>query len=104
MKTINTSDLTGAAHTPGPWRYEAATKTIRAVPSNYWLASMDSWDKAVNHEANAQVMAAAPELLTALLAIVNEAGPKFGLDDGPGTINRMAYAARQAIAKAGGAA
>ena len=54
-------------HTPGPWIYEASTRTIRAVPANYWLASMDSFDGAVNHEANARLIAAAPELLEALI-------------------------------------
>lgn len=48
------------------WQYEASTKTIRSVPENYWIATMDSWDKAVDHEANAKLIAAAPELLHAL--------------------------------------
>lgn len=48
-------------HTPGPWIYESETKTIRSKPANYWLASMDSWDGAVNNEANARLIAAAPE-------------------------------------------
>ena len=52
-------------HTPGPWRYEEETRTIRAVPSNYWLATMDSWDGAINNEANAALIAAAPTLLEA---------------------------------------
>lgn len=52
--------------TPGPWRFESSTMTIRSVPANYWLATMDSWDRAVNHEANARLIAAAPELLEAL--------------------------------------
>jgi hypothetical protein len=59
-----------AAHTPGPWRYEAGTKTIRSVPANYWLATLDSWDGAVNNAANARVMAAAPELLAVLVQAV----------------------------------
>ena len=41
-------------------------------------------------------------LLAALHAIIEEAGPSFGQTDGPGTINRISYAARQAIAKATG--
>ena len=53
-------------HTKGPWKYEPETKTIRAIPSNYWLASMDSWDGAVDNEANARLIASAPELLEAL--------------------------------------
>lgn len=56
-------NTTKPAHTPGPWRYEASTKTIRSVPTNYWLATMDSWDGAVNHEANALLIASAPDLL-----------------------------------------
>ena len=56
-------------HTPGPWRYEAETKTIRAEPTNYWLATMDSWDKAVDSNANAHLIAAAPEMLEALKSI-----------------------------------
>ena len=55
--------------TPGPWRYEAATKTIRSK-SNYWLATMDSWDGAVDHGANAALIAAAPDLLAALRGLV----------------------------------
>ena len=54
------------AHTPGPWTYEESTKTIRSVPTNYWLATMDSWDGAVDHKANAELIARAPELLAAL--------------------------------------
>lgn len=42
-----------AKHTPGNWRYEAETKTIRSVPTNYWLATMDSWDGAIDNAANA---------------------------------------------------
>jgi hypothetical protein len=67
-------------HTPGPWRYEPATKTIRSVPANYWLASLDSWDGAVNHEANAALIAAAPDLLNAveyLLTIITRNEPRL---------------------------
>ncbi len=60
-----------AAHV-GPWRYEAATKTIRSVPENYWLASMNSWDGAVDHEANALVMAASAELLAVCKRLLAE--------------------------------
>jgi hypothetical protein len=44
------------------WRYERATKTIRSVPENHWIASMDSFDGAQDHEANAALIARAPEL------------------------------------------
>ena len=54
------------SYTPGPWKYEPETKTIRALPSNYWLATMDSFDGAVDHVANANLIAACPELLARL--------------------------------------
>lgn len=47
-------------------RYEASTRTIRSVPGNHWLASMDSWDGAINHEEMAHVFAAAPAMKKAL--------------------------------------
>lgn len=53
-------------HSPGPWRYEAGTQTIRSVPANYWIATVDSADGMVNNEANARLIAAAPDLLEAL--------------------------------------
>lgn len=56
-----------AAHTPKTWRHEESTKTIRSVPGNHWIATMDSWDGACNHHANARLIAAAPELLEALM-------------------------------------
>ena len=52
--------------TEGPWRYEKSTKTIRSVPGNHWLATMDSWDGADDHAANANLIACAPEILAAL--------------------------------------
>ena len=45
------------------WRYEVATKTIRSVPENYWIASMNSFEGSVDHEANARLIAAAPRML-----------------------------------------
>jgi hypothetical protein len=60
-------------HTPGPWKYEPGTKTIRSQKENYWLASMNSWDGAVNHEANARLIAAAPDLLEACRWLVDYA-------------------------------
>ena len=58
-------------YTPGPWRYEAHTKTIRSEPSNYWLATMDSFDGAVDNESNARLIAAAPALVEALEAVID---------------------------------
>lgn len=52
--------------TPTAARYEASTRTIRSVPENYWLASMDSWDGAVDSGATARIFAVAPEMLNVL--------------------------------------
>ncbi len=40
--------------TPTPWKYEASTKTIRATPANYWIATVDSWDGMVNNEKDGE--------------------------------------------------
>jgi hypothetical protein len=58
------------AHTPGPWFYDEGAKLIRARASGALVASMNSWDGAVNHEANAHVIAAAPCILAALERLV----------------------------------
>ncbi len=89
-------------HTPAPWRYEASTKTIRSVPGNYWLATVDSWDGAVNHEANALVLAAAAEMFETLVLVEKKLteSPAFNAWDlGP---TRTLLAVRAAIAKAKG--
>lgn len=51
------------------WKYEAGTKTIRSIPENYWIATMDSCDRAVDNQENAKLIAAAPELLETLKAL-----------------------------------
>jgi len=35
------------------WTYQEKTKTIRTVPGNHWVCSMNSWDGALNHSKNA---------------------------------------------------
>jgi hypothetical protein len=57
--------------TPTAARFELGTRTIRSVPENYWLASMDSWDGAVDHDATALIFAAGPEMLVELEAPVS---------------------------------
>lgn len=54
------------------WRYEKATKTIRSIPENYWIASMDSFDGAVDHEANGTLIAGAPDLLAICQEIASD--------------------------------
>ena len=88
--------MTNTQHTPGPWSYSEGTRTIRG-PQNHWLASMDSWDGAIDHAANARLIAAAPCLLDALRGLLDFEPPLLSAKE------RKAYAiARAAIAKATG--
>lgn len=72
-KVMNAQTVEKREHTPTPWRYEAGTKTIRAVPSNYWLATMDSWDGAVDNEANAAFICRAVNSYDTLVAALRDA-------------------------------
>ena len=51
-----------------PIRYEDSTKTIRSVPENHWIATMDSWDGAEDHPANAAFIVRAVNSHDALIA------------------------------------
>lgn len=64
--------------TPRPWKWETGSKTIRSVPANYWLATMDSWDGQVNNDANAELIVTAVNsfdaMREALIAAQSEIG------------------------------
>lgn len=47
------------ARIPAAARFEPGTRTIRSVPGNHWLASSDSWDKAIDQDECARIMARA---------------------------------------------
>jgi len=93
------------AHTAGPWVYQQSTKTIRG-PGNHWIATMDSFDGAVNHDANARPIVAAPELFEHLKNIVEMAHSvsanceKGDLALAVRNLDRIATAAETSIAKA----
>ena len=53
---------TSPAHNEGPWEYQPSSGTIRDR-SNHWIATMDSFDGAVDNHANGRLIAAAPNLL-----------------------------------------
>jgi len=94
-------------HTPGPWKveqletnhngYDWPTYTVRSCKENYCLAVVGGVDRATSqsNKATARLIAAAPELLTALIAcqtIINREVP-----DG-----HIAHSMRAAIAAAKG--
>jgi len=88
-------------HTPETWRYEKSTKTIRSVPGNYWIATMDSWDGMCNNDANGRLIAAAPELLNALRTLMADLSDVGDDRDGEtGEEYSACIQAREAIAKA----
>lgn len=99
--------MTDTQHTPGPWTYSEGTRTIRG-PQNHWLASMDSWDGAIDHAANARLISAAPTMLAALLnttdaldQLMREGTLKIGHPYAP-HVRNIIDNARAAIAKATG--
>jgi len=98
-----------SAHTPGPWTLR--TPEHFAVRHHYQVmfqhptcGEMSLHPEPVTMtDADARLIAAAPELLAALAAIVKEIGPQFGInDDDTGTLHTVARIARAAIAKATG--
>jgi hypothetical protein len=100
-------------HTPGPWSFEPASKIGEhwAAGAAHGVTANDNKDRwrgyvtnvlanSPNAEANARLIAAAPELLEALQALLAWAETKpTRLDD-----DRLQAAAALAIAKATGAA
>lgn len=89
-------------HSPAPWTTDgkAETDTLDIVSPLGRIAMLDCSHDLVLEDA--RLIAAAPDLLAALQAIVNEAGSRMGLDDTPGSINTMSRIARAAINKATG--
>ena len=84
------------AHTPAPWH---VSNGVQIRSEHHQIAKV--WMmRSGEGNANARLIAASPAMLKALQAILEEAGPQFGHDDGPGCINRIARFARLAIAEA----
>ena len=78
-----------AAHTPGPWRIDADDNLIVAADGDY-ICSMSNM-KHPGVAADAALIAAAPDLLAALVAI--ELGCSFPADDVQRAIRDRARAA-----------
>lgn len=85
-----------AKHTPGPWRITAQGKHVVSVEDGRICAAPEHMAK-WNWDANARLIAAAPELLEALELIANTDPVEAALDP-----QRAVRVARAAIAKAEG--
>ena len=94
------------SHTPGPWfldQYGHVYGWDRQQPASGTSTSVHICTPTTNFADRARIVKCVnshDDLLAALKKIVEEAGDQFGRTDGPGTINRMSYSARAALAKA----
>jgi hypothetical protein len=52
-------------------KYEAETKTVRLMPQNYWIATLDSIDGAIDHEFFKRLFLAAPTMARLLRSLVS---------------------------------
>lgn len=97
--------MSAPKHTPGPWRMYEGNRGGFVFYGIAEVADMkpayvrQESDDATTMRANAQLIAAAPELLGALSGMVEVFGDEFGMGDSE-TVDR----ARAAIAKAEGGA
>lgn len=89
-------NMTQSKHTPSPWSLEKVGDDFSVVNREH---EGDDWDIATVHstEANARLIAAAPELLEALEIMLKYAESYLAPSDGP-----IFETARAAIAKARG--
>ena len=99
---------TKQGHTPGPWHVEDAPDSglifIRSHPAEVSLANIRKGQDHPN-DANARLIAAAPELLEALQSILFQAGCREARDLGNLNYDRLHAVeaqARAAIARATG--
>ena len=82
--------MTEPTHTPGPWQY------VDDGPTNYLINGPDTPVGEAGREANARLMAAAPDLLEALRAVVRD----IAFESGNRPHNTALHAAEAAIEKA----
>lgn len=100
-----------AEHTPGPWTYIEPAGHYRE-PLDYIVGTTEGWGQTVarinpcnQSEANARLMAAAPDLLAALKDLnffLHVAEMRFGSDEQKASCDRLMARANAVIAKAHG--
>lgn len=99
------------AHTPGPWLVrQPHANSLPHIMSQDGIYVMDAPPRnsgaraRVRQLADARLIAAAPELFTALVAFEHEISGRFGSDeDMSAELRAVVFYARAAIAKAKGA-
>jgi len=95
-------------HTPGPWELDAdptATNPVWIIPTN-GVKNGDYWSvckcDGPNAKTNARLIAAAPDLLAALRALITEWDRPREIPADPDWCDAIVGQARAAIAKAEG--
>jgi len=63
-----------SAHTPGPWHYREGSRIV-VDGGGWWIAEVQAGRADNSSEANARLIAAAPDLLAALENYVRVYGP-----------------------------
>jgi len=101
MKTKTTK------HTPGPWTYQDSTQTVFSKHEDHkfsLIAKIATGEDRAEEDANALLIAAAPELLEALQKLGQETAPFIATAIGSRNPNILAAVqkANEAIAKATG--
>jgi hypothetical protein len=85
-------------HTPGPWTYDAEFEVIFGPSPDYDTVAATFFDRPEDEcEANARLVAAAPQLLEALQSLLRD---EKALDDDDPNLIKTREKARAAIAKA----
>lgn len=89
-------------HTPGPWRMSHDHDDAWFLEySDGTIGEVLLWD-GDTARANAHLIAAAPELLEALLCFISDTRFQVGVGGNPNVVKAMVAHARAAIAKATG--
>lgn len=96
--------MSAPAFTPGPWQYlRSPSGPIRVGPSHNCTVAVAPFPPTGDQEANARLIAAAPELFDALNALVNAVSPDDNDKSYEPHFRPALKAARTALAKAQGA-
>ncbi len=92
--------MSEAKHTPGPWHYDGLVQIVEAARPHMRVAFLPSdHDEYASSKPNGRLIAAAPDLLAALAAVLKWYG---GAADDDSEWSPCMLQARTAIAKAEG--
>jgi hypothetical protein len=91
-----------SGHTPGPWRYFRGTHSVWSVEKAICIMAGPHKRECEERDANARLIAAAPDLLEALQMLYSETADYIRLNNLGGIDNQCMQLSRAAIAKATG--